>query len=156
MKLKDTNIWLFSFADLAFLLLIAFTQASTIGKAPVNIGEMSIPKVVDSPDIASITQQKESYQIRVHRPSEDDPKPFQLVSFAGTQETSLSQRLSAAELRDRLIILKQKGTQRPILVPDEFSLSKDMLMSMSIIEKVWTDSKWVTVNRVHEIEENIK
>ena len=56
MKLRDTNIWLFSFADLAFLLLIAFTQASTIGKAPVSIGEMNIPKVVDSPDIASIDQ----------------------------------------------------------------------------------------------------
>ncbi len=156
MKSKDTNIWLFSFADLAFLLLIAFTQASTIGKTPVNIGEMKIPKVVDSPDIASLNQQKESYQLRVHRPSQDKPNPFQIVLFIGTEEISSSERLTAVKLKSRLYGIKFEGKQRPIVVPDEFSLSKDMLMAMSIIEKVWAEANWVTVNRASDIDETLK
>ena len=57
MRQEDSHMWLFSFADLAFLLLIAFTQTSTIGKTPVAVGEMAIPKVVDNPDVAAVTQE---------------------------------------------------------------------------------------------------
>jgi hypothetical protein len=156
MNSNDSKIWLFSFADLAFLLLIAFTQASSIGKTPVKIGEMTIPKVVDNPDVASITQETESYQIRVHRPTIPESEPFQMVTLLTGDREILGKRLSALALRNSLSELKSQGKQRPIMLPDEFSLSKDMLMAMSIIEKVWSDANRVTVRRVRSLEEQIK
>jgi hypothetical protein len=158
MKFKIEQIWLFFFADLAFLLLIAFTQTSTIGQKPVSIGEMTIPTVVDSPSIASVTPREEFYQIRVYRPSEEDLPPYQIVTVKGTKpaDLRLSERMHARELREKLSELKLKGKQRPILVPDKFSLSKDMLMAMSIMEKVWSESNRVTVKRTAYIDENAK
>jgi hypothetical protein len=155
MESNDSKIWLFSFADLAFLLLLAFTQASSIGKTPIKVGEMTIPKVVDNRDVASITQEAKSYQIRVHRPTIPESEPFQMVTLNGDREI-LGKRLSSLELRNSLSELKSRGKQRPIMLPDEFSLSKDMLMAMSIIEKVWSDANRVTVRRVRSLEEQIK
>jgi len=158
MKIKNEQIWLFFFADLAFLLLIAFTQTSTIGKKPVSIGEMTIPTVVDSPSISSVTPREEFYQIRVHRPSDMDLPPYQIVTVKGNDpaESQLSSRLHVEELRENLSRLKLLGKQRPILVPDKLSLSKDMLMAMSIMEKVWSDSNRVTVKRVAYVGEKMK
>lgn len=146
----NNNIWLFSFADLAFLLLIAFTQTSTIGKTPVSIGEMEIPKVVDGPQISALTQPEVSYQVRVLRPVEEKSDPYQLVVMKGSEELSMSERLSAALLRDRLSELRMRGIQRPIMVPDELSLSKDMLLAMSVIGKVWDNANRVTVERISD------
>jgi hypothetical protein len=158
MKSKNEQIWLFFFADLAFLLMIAFTQTSTIGKKPVSIGEMTIPMVVDSPSISSITPREESYQIRVYRPSDTDMPPYQIVTITGDNpaESQLSSRMHTKELKENLSRLKLQGKQRPILVPDKLSLSKDMLMAMSIMEKVWSESNKVIVKRVAYLSEKMK
>lgn len=145
MKLEDSKIWLFSFADLAFLLLIAFTQASTVGKKPVHIGEMTIPKVVKNQKVASLDQPRESYQIRVLKPTIPETNPFQFVTMIEGNEIIEPDPLSALDLSNRLTVMKQKGKLRPILVPDIFSLSKDTLMAMSIIENVYEDANRVTV-----------
>lgn len=147
MKLDDSKIWLFSFADLAFLLLIAFTQASTIGKKPVHIGEMTIPKVVNNNTVASLVQPSESYQIRVLKPTIPESNPFQFVTMRGDREEVENNPLSALDLRNRLTLMRQQGKRRPILVPDIYSLSKDTLMAMSIIEKVYEDANRVTIQR---------
>jgi len=158
MKLKNEQIWLFFFADLAFLLLIAFTQTSTIGKKPISIGEMTIPTVVDGPSVSSVTPREEYYQIRVHRPSDTDMPPYQIATVKGNDPAKfqLSNRMHAKALRENLSMLKFQGNQRPILVPDKLSLSRDMLMAMSIMEKVWSDSNKVTVKRVAAIDEKLK
>lgn len=145
MKLEDSKIWLFSFADLAFLLLIAFTQASTVGKKPVHIGEMTIPKVVKNQKVASLDQPRESYQIRVLKPTIPETNPFQFVTMIEGNEIIEPDPLSALDLSNRLTVMKQQGKLRSILVPDIFSLSKDTLMAMSIIENVYEDANRVTV-----------
>jgi len=147
MKYEDSKIWLFSFADLAFLLLIAFTQASTVGKKPVNIGEITIPKVVENQKVASLDQPYESYQIRVLKPTIPESNPFQVVIMRGTEENIEPSPISAQELTNRLTVMKQDGRMRPILVPDIYSLSKDTLMAMSIIERVYEDGNRVTIER---------
>lgn len=149
MRLEDSKIWLFSFADLAFLLLIAFTQASTIGKNPVNIGEMTIPKVVDASSISKLQQPRLSYQIRVLKPTIPETAPFQLVTVVDGNIQTDEKTLNAQTLKNRLTLMKQEGKNRPILVPDQFSLSKDTLMAMALIEKVYDDKKQrVTVQKV--------
>jgi hypothetical protein len=147
MRYEDSKIWLFSFADLAFLLLIAFTQASTVGKKPVFIGEMTVPKVVENKKVASLDQAAESIQIRVLKPTIPETNPFQFVIVKGQEETVEPQPISAQELTNRLTLMKQEGKLRPILVPDIFSLSKDTLMAMSIIERVYEDGNRITIER---------
>jgi len=61
---QQPMVWLFSFSDMAFLLLIAFTQASTIGKKPISIGEMVLPKVVDGPNVELFSKEVKFYQVR--------------------------------------------------------------------------------------------
>jgi len=151
MKLEDSKIWLFSFADLAFLLLIAFTQASTVGKKPVNIGEMTIPKVVNNQNVAKLSQPSESYQIRVLKPTIPETNPYQFVIIRGDKEEVEPAPISAQDLSNRLTLMRQQGKQRPMLVPDIFSLSKDTLMAMSIIEKTYEDANRVTIQRTSGI-----
>jgi len=152
MRYEDSKIWLFSFADLAFLLLIAFTQASTIGKQPVHIGEMTIPQVVDAPSISSLDQPRISFQIRVLKPTIPETTPFQMVTVTDGQVEPDDQTLDAQGLRTRLTQMKQEGKSRPMLVPDRFSLSKDTLMAMAMIEKVYDDhEKRVTVQKVADM-----
>ncbi|ABW67042.1 hypothetical protein [Desulfosudis oleivorans] len=146
-------IWLFSFADLAFLLLIAFTQASTIGKKPISIGEMTLPRVVDSPSVELMSREVRLYQVRVHKPSEEGVGPFQLVMVMTDGVEHPGDRLSEQGLKVVLTALEAEGAGRPVLVPDEASLSKDMLMAMSLIEKVWKDTRTVTVERITTLEE---
>lgn len=146
---EDSRIWLFSFADLAFLLLIAFTQTSTVGKKPVNIGEMTVPKVVKNKQVSPIEQGYQSYQIRVLKPTIPETNPYQIVYVQGTKETIDKTLLSAQDLSNKLTQLQQNGNQRPILVPDIFSLSKDTLMAMSIIESVYEDANRITIQHTN-------
>jgi len=154
-KRNQNQIWLFSFADLAFLLLIAFTQASTIGKKPINIGEMVLPKVVDGPNIERLQGPVKLYQIRVHKPRPDTAGPFQLVAVSEADEESAGALMSARGLENTLVALHRSGLARPVLVPDESSWSRDMLLAMSLVEKIWTTNRTVTVETVREIPEEM-
>lgn len=147
MKLEDSKVWLFSFADLAFLLLIAFTQASTIGKKPVHIGEITIPKVVNNKSVSKIEQPTISYQIRVLKPTIPETNPYQLVIIRDTVVDVQPKLLSPQELSNLLTTMRLEGKTRPMLLPDIYSLSKDTLMAMSIIEKTYEDGNKVTIHR---------
>lgn len=150
---NQNQIWLFSFADLAFLLLIAFTQASTIGKKPISIGEMMLPKVVDGPNVERLSPSFKLHQIRVHKPTAEEIPVFQLVAVDTEGQQKAGDRISAPTLASRLAAMKADGLPRPVLVPDEASLSKDMLLAMSLIEKTWADVRKVTVERMQTVEE---
>jgi hypothetical protein len=152
---QQHQVWLFSFADMAFLLLIAFTQASTIGKKPISIGEMVLPKVVDGPNVELPPKEVRFYQVRVYKPSEAGLGPFQLVTGIPTDDVeNPDNRISATELQALLMTLQTAGAARPVLVPDELSLSRDMLMAMSLIEKTWEGTRTVTVERISDLEED--
>ncbi len=150
-KRNQNQIWLFSFADLAFLLLIAFTQASTVGKKPIIIGEMTLPKVVEGPSVESFSKTAEQYQVRVHKPEEETPGPFQVVAVNARGEENPGPFMGAGKLETTLMSLYHAGQRRPVLVPDEASWSRDMLMAMSLVEKIWTGTRSVTVESVKEI-----
>ncbi len=150
-KRNQNQIWLFSFADLAFLLLIAFTQASTIGKKPVDIGEMTLPKVVEGPNIERLSEPVKLYQVRVHKPDQEAGGPFQLVAVSQADEKSSGALITARQLEETLQAMQRSGLPRPVLVPDEASWSRDMLLAMSLVEKIWATNRTVTVETVREV-----
>lgn len=136
---SDAPAWLFSFVDLAFLLLIAMTQ---IGGEPdaVDLGEMSVPRVAeagvgDLPAGAPL-----HWQLRVHPPRAAQP-PFELAGPGAAAPL----RLAAPELRQRLQGLRAQRARRPLLAPHPDSRSQDLLEAAGLIEEQWPGRRRATV-----------
>jgi hypothetical protein len=134
MKSQYDYVWIFAFADLAFLLLIAFTQVASSNS---NICyEMNVPKVSGDINPQPVSQAAEYYELRVLSSDEKSSKPFQLVYIKGSKADS-SEPMNSEDLKLQLGDLKKKGKKRPILSADERSFSKDAFLALSLIEAEW-------------------
>jgi hypothetical protein len=141
MKMKNGHTWLFSFTDLAFLLLISL---SLIPSAPDNItiklAEMDVPSVPEHEQIAPLANVRELWELQVYAVSDQRPVPYRLVR-AGVGKSASAQDvkvLTREELLPAIEALKQRNL-RPILLPEKNSLSQDFLYAAGVIAKVWTN-----------------
>jgi hypothetical protein len=127
-------IWLFSFVDLSFLLLIAMTQIGRHADAP-DLGLLVLPRVHGEAAEGLAGAQPERWQIRVHpRPAPGAPA-FELARPAdGAPDAP---RLRANELRERLASLRAGGAGRPLLAPHADSRSEDLLEALALLEETW-------------------
>jgi hypothetical protein len=123
--------WLFSFVDLAFLILIAMTQISDLdgGKRPLR--ELVVPKVEADGAAELPSQSAALWQLRIH-PREAGATPFELADPAGKLE-----RADVAKLRTRLDTLQASGEDRPIVAPHPDSRSEDLLEAVGLVEERW-------------------
>ncbi len=123
--------WLFSFVDLAFLILIAMTQISDLDGGQRPLRELVVPRVeADSaaelpPDSAAL------WQVRVHARAAGE-LPFELVGPSAPVE-----RADVARLRARLEALHESGQARPIVAPHPDSRSEDLLEAVGLVEERW-------------------
>ena len=148
MKLKETYTWLFSFTDLAFLLLISL---SLIPSAPDNItihfSEMEIPDVPSNPNMSPVDKTAHTLELQVHPKTEDQPRPFRLVKI-GLEANSATEQYSKSLDRDQLIpeLEALRGVSvRPILLPEKKSLSQDFLFAAGAIARVWSSANGETI-----------
>jgi hypothetical protein len=134
-------VWLFSFVDLAFLLLIAMTQFQSGQELAVELGEIVVPKITTAtdgmPSSASI-----AWQLRVHPKDDAQVSPFELMHPSDPASTA---RISESTLRAKLAELAQRGGARPVLAPDADSRSQDLLTAVSLIEEAWPQRRRATV-----------
>ncbi len=145
MAVESTNApsWLFSFVDLAFLLLIAMTQLVVPG-AP-QLGQILLPQVdQDSADSLS-TGAGDAWQVRIHPPAV--VPPFELLP-PGLPDAG--ERLERKALPARLAELHGEGAKKPLLAPHQDSRSQDLLDAATAIEEVWPQNRRVTVARRSE------
>ena len=136
--------WLFSFVDLAFLLLIAMTQlASNAAQAP-NLGEIIVPPI----DVAATSDlpatASDDWQLRIYpRPTatEDgsNPKPPFELNHDGASAAAL--RLTSSELAERLDEILEVEAGRPLLAPHEDSRSGDLLDAVALLEDRWPSAR---------------
>ena len=147
MAADDTSApsWLFSFVDLAFLLLIAMTQVAD-PDAP-DLGDMVLPRLDEkaaphSPPPAS----GESWQVRVHPRADAEEYAFELRSSADPGAAVV--RLDVEALGARLAEIQEAGADRPMLAPHADSRSQDLLDAASAIEERWPHRRRVTVARL--------
>jgi hypothetical protein len=141
MKMKNGQTWLFSFTDLAFLLLISL---SLIPSAPDNItiklAEMDVPVVPESGQTAPLQAVREVWELQVFAVSDKHPTPYRLIragvgkSVSGEDEKVLSKE----DLFPAISALKQRNV-RPMLLPEKSSLSQDFLYAAGVMAKVWSD-----------------
>jgi len=153
MNSKHSQIWLFAFADLAFLLLIAFTQIPHS-----DIEKISLPRVPSSQNREVITP-SESYKLYIHSQAEESyfKKPFQLVLSKGKERYGAEEQLSEIQLKDKLLDLSKKTDKGPILWPAPSARTEDMLIAYSHIKFFWSDAEVViAVMPEKSIEEIVK
>lgn len=143
MKSQNTApAWLFSFVDLAFLLLIAMTQMSA--DAMPELGEIVVPRIhagsaSDLPPGAT-----DKWQLRIYPPDAMASPAFELAR-GKPEPGALPERIGARELRDRLAALRAGGGGRPLLAPHEDSLSRHMLDAVGMLEEFWPNRRRATI-----------
>ncbi len=138
MKKNNGQTWLFSFTDLAFLLLISLSTIPAADSVTIRFSEMDVPVVPESQQLGPLGQLREVWELQVHPVSEEYPVPYKIMrtglgSPADDRETML---LAPAELLAALEKLKTRDVQ-PILLPEKTSLSQDLLYAAGAIAKVW-------------------
>jgi hypothetical protein len=138
--------WLFSFVDLAFLMLIAMTQmAADVGAEAPDLGEMLVPRVGAAATEDMGTGASRAWQVRVH-PREADAPVFEVILVGGEAPVSASYE-DVEGLRARLEELSATDAARPLLAPHEDSRSQDMLDAAAEIETIWPGRRRATVSR---------
>ncbi len=138
--------WLFSFVDLAFLMLIAMTQmaADSTAEAP-DLGEMLVPRIGAESTEAMSSGAARAWQVRVH-PRDMEVGVFE-VTLVGGDVAQSDVYADADGLRARLEALSAEGAERPLLAPHEDSRSQDMLDAAAEIEARWPGRRRATVSR---------
>ena len=152
---RSAPIWLFSFVDLAFLLLILFTQMIPDSpSSPVELAELELPRIEQiEPAVAGATSEP-VWQLRIHPlAADDDPSrrrsPFELIEPDATPgapvETSSAKAFDARDLEARLAVLHARSLPRPLLTPHRDARSEDLLVAVSLLEQIWQNGRGVTV-----------
>ncbi len=145
-------IWLFSFVDLAFLLLIAFTQiARDSDLVEIELGEIDVPRL-QSPVTGPLSEHLDTHwQIRVHPPGEENaqrpPLPFEVFSAAVDvlPAREAGARMAAGGLRAELAALRAARVGKPVLAPHRDSRSEDLLVAVGLLEEYWPGTRGAAV-----------
>ncbi len=136
--------WLFSFVDLAFLMVIAMTQVANPGA--IDLGELIVPRIASEQTEAAPAAARDGWQLRVHPPSEAEG-PFQLVRSQDAAEAAVV-RIDERAVREQLLALDAAGDPKPALAPHEDSRSYDMLKAVELLEVHWPTRRRALVERV--------
>ena len=151
---KSAPIWLFSFVDLAFLLLILFTQLiPETPSPPVELAELELPRIEQVEPAAIAAKAEPVWQLRIHPlATSDDPSvrraPFELIepnSSTGDPGKIAAHPVDARDLAEGLTMLHARALPRPLLAPNRDARSEDLLVAVSLLERIWQNGRGVTV-----------
>ena len=143
--------WLFSFVDLAFLMLIAMTQLAPDPGANIpNLGEMIVPKVGAAASTEMGSGAAEVWQLRVHPPEDEVVSPYTLIRVVDGVAESDALRIESDVLRVQLAQLKGGSGMKPMLAPHEDSRSQDMLEAAAMLEELWPGRRRAAISRVFD------
>ena len=136
--------WLFSFVDLAFLLLIAMTQlAGDPNAEDLQLAEVPVPHIGEESTNDLPAGASDRWQVRVHPPAEGE-WPFELTRPASDPPVA-PERMDEETLRARLLALRDEGSEKPVLAPHSDSRSQDLLDAATVIEDHWPGRRRATV-----------
>lgn len=154
MKNKNGQTWLFSFTDLAFLLLISLSTIPVADSVTIRFSEMDVPVVPESQQLGALGQLREVWELQVHPVSAEYPVPYKIVRFglASQVDGEKAQLLAPEQLMDALAKLKARNIQ-PILLPEKTSLTQDLLYAAGAMAKVWGMEYSETVVQPETLEE---
>jgi len=142
MKKIARHTWLFSFTDVAFLLLLVWTQLARMNDNTTPVAEMRLPAPVVSknPELTTMKAEKDYRQVLVEKHSD---KPYRITRIIRGNEASRSDPMNFVELTAALqvVVNEGKGQPRPVVVPLPESFSSDLLQSAALVSKFWNSDK---------------
>ena len=138
MKKNNGQTWLFSFTDLAFLLLISLSTIPVADSVTIRFSEMDVPVVPENQQLGALGLLREVWELQVHPVTDEYPVPYKIIrtglgTSAEGQETML---LAPEQLLGALEKLKARNVQ-PILLPEKTSITQDLLYAAGAMAKVW-------------------
>lgn len=141
------HTWLFSFTDVAFLLLLVYTQLARMSSNEAPVAEMRLPApvVVRNPELSPMKAVRDYQQVLVGKHSE---RPFILVHIVAGNEVSRGAAMSYDQLGAALqaLLSANKGTPRPVVVPLPESYSSDLLQSTALVGRLWSEAGGAVVH----------
>lgn len=146
---KSAPIWLFSFVDLAFLLLIAFTQiGSEIDPDALDVAQLEIPRIESDGEPLAGSSVAGVWQLRVlplaaGEPADESRAPFELVEPGVASD--VSRPIGVGELASQLDLLRDRRAEKPLLAPHRDSRSEDLLVAVGLLEDTWQSDRSVAV-----------
>lgn len=147
MKRIARHTWLFSFTDVAFLLLLVWTQLARLNSDAAPVAEMQLPApvVASNPDLAALKTSKDYRQVLVDKHSDH---PFRLTHIIKGNEVSRSAPMTLAELDAalRTAFSERQGAPRPVVVPLPESFSSDLLQATALVSKLWHGNSGAVVH----------
>ena len=142
MKRIARHTWLFSFTDVAFLLLLVWTQLARMNTSATPVAEMQLPApvVAKNPELTTLKAEKDYRQVLIEKHSD---KPYRLTRIIKGNEASRSDPMSFEELDAALqvVLNERKGQPRPVIVPLPESFSSDLLQATALVSKRWNIEK---------------
>lgn len=133
------NQWLISFTDVAFLLLLVFTQMARMDTSSSQVAEMNLPAPVveRSPELVAMQSNPDYHQLLVDR---HGARPYCLVHVVRGKEAARTAPLSYDELCSALKNLQETSREhpRPVVVPLPESYSSDLLSAAAVVSKYWS------------------
>ena len=137
---KSGHTWLFSFTDVAFLLLLVYTQFGRLNAESKPVAEMRlpIPAVAKSSELLPRGAEHDYRQLLIDKHAD---KSFMLAHIVGGIEVTRSEPMNLAELeRDLTALRKEAAMQpRPVVVPLPESYSSEMLQASAMVSKIWSE-----------------
>jgi len=134
------HTWLFSFTDVAFLLLLIYTQLARMSSDTSPVAEMRLPAptVANNPELMSMRAPGEYRQVLIEKHSD---KPFRLTRIVRGDETARSEPMNLAELNVALqaYYAEKSARPRPVIVPLPESFSSDLLQATALVSKLWNE-----------------
>ncbi len=138
MKNKNGQTWLFSFTDLAFLLLISLSTIPAADSVTIRFSEMDVPVVPENQQLGSLGKMTEVWELHVYPVSVEHPVPYKIMrtGLSSSAEGQEAMLLAPEQLVETLKKLKARNVQ-PILLPDKTSITQDLLYAAGAMAKVW-------------------
>jgi hypothetical protein len=132
--------WLFSFTDIAFLLLLVYTQLARMSSSDNPVAEMRLPApvVTKNPELSLMKADKDYRQLLVEKHSD---RPYRLTRIVRGNEYSRSEPMSYEELGLALqsLLKERRGGPRPVVVPLPESYSSDLLQATALVGRFWNE-----------------
>lgn len=137
--------WLFSFLDLAFLILIAvlLTADGDPEEAP-DLAAIELPEIQRSSTEALTLASEEPWQLRVHpRSGENESAPFVISRAASAGDVAADATETVHVDRDGLGVelqsLAARGLGKPFIAPHRDSRSEDFLTALGFVQEYWPE-----------------
>ncbi len=141
MRRSPSMVWIFSFADLAFLLVLALVIIPTDNN---NYADLTLASVVDSKRLDKSIKAEKLWRVYVN----DEGQEYEAISVQKkNSRKNIWEEVPFKKSREGLldVLLQLKAKHDPwVFAAHSKSESGNMLLALSIVQKVWPDRELVT------------